>query len=558
MSIFLFAICCIIFGDALTVCNDDDCRMVSRDVAERKGIGADRTYYIAAVEIMWDYAPPGTTSPSTGLPVQDDATASIFTKPNNVDRIGSIYKKCVYREFEDDTFDAQVVRDSRWKHLGVLGPVIRGVVGERLKIIFKNKCSFDFSMHPHGLEYNKESEGAKYEHNDIETGETDPNWDESVSEGGQRVLPEQQWVYIWDINDQFNDKDDDEFTSKLWWYHSHINEPKDTNSGLVGPIIISKADDENVDGIPAGIDREFVTLFTVFDENKSWYLAENVANIRSSSGSHSSSHSSSSHSSSRSSSGKKQNKLLNDRGFIESNLMHAMNGYIYNALGPYLGGIQLGERIRWYIGGMGTEVDTHTAHWHGHILLANTFIYHDVVRLLPAFTMEADMITDNPGEWLYHCHVNNHLTAGMTATYTVLDEVCEDCNGIDGFFGAEDAEDDAEEEEGGEDDNVINNDANSNVEFGVDDIDNNNNNYSFEMVVSSGYTWIIVFIACLVNVIIVICLFIAYLKCKFKGTMTNKKEYNFGHGDVEKIENMEDIEENSVIHNINDGATSTI
>jgi FtsP/CotA-like multicopper oxidase with cupredoxin domain len=29
------------------------------------------------------------------------------------------------------------------------------------------------------------------------------------------------------------------------------------------------------------------------------------------------------------------------------------------------------------------------------------------------------MLADNPGTWLLHCHVADHMMAGMYATYTV-------------------------------------------------------------------------------------------------------------------------------------------
>jgi FtsP/CotA-like multicopper oxidase with cupredoxin domain len=32
----------------------------------------------------------------------------------------------------------------------------------------------------------------------------------------------------------------------------------------------------------------------------------------------------------------------------------------------------------------------------------------------------ADMKADNPGAWLFHCHVNDHITAGMIARYRVV------------------------------------------------------------------------------------------------------------------------------------------
>ena len=43
----------------------------------------------------------------------------------------------------------------------------------------------------------------------------------------------------------------------------------------------------------------------------------------------------------------------------------------------------------------------------------------DVAELLPASMMVADMIPDDPGTWLFHCHVNDHILAGMLTRYDV-------------------------------------------------------------------------------------------------------------------------------------------
>src|SRR6185503_19269049 len=43
----------------------------------------------------------------------------------------------------------------------------------------------------------------------------------------------------------------------------------------------------------------------------------------------------------------------------------------------------------------------------------------DVVELLPATMKTADMIADNPGSWLFHCHVAEHMLEGMFARMTV-------------------------------------------------------------------------------------------------------------------------------------------
>jgi hephaestin len=103
--------------------------------------------------------------------------------------------------------------------------------------------------------------------------------------------------------------------------------------------------------------------------------------------------------------------------FNESNLMHSINGYVFGN-GPMFT-VHKGERVRWYVMSMGTEVDLHTPHWHGNTVLVNG-MRMDTISLLPAGMIVADMKSDNPGIWLFHCHVNDHLTAGMITRYQVI------------------------------------------------------------------------------------------------------------------------------------------
>src|SRR4029079_16444400 len=139
---------------------------------------------------------------------------------------------------------------------------------------------------------------------------------------------------------------------------------------------------------------ELITMFFVSDENQSPYLDRNIQLFA----------------------GKPDTVDPEDEGFIESNLMHSINGYVFGNL-PGLT-MKVGQRVRWYLMGMGTEVDLHTPHWHG-----NTVLVHgaraDVVELLPATLLTADMKPDDVGTWLYHCHVGDHILAGMQALYTV-------------------------------------------------------------------------------------------------------------------------------------------
>ena len=60
-----------------------------------------RTYYIAADELDWDYAPGDSINPITGQPY--DSVARVFVANGPTD-IGRVYRKAVYREYTDSTF----------------------------------------------------------------------------------------------------------------------------------------------------------------------------------------------------------------------------------------------------------------------------------------------------------------------------------------------------------------------------------------------------------------------------------------------------------------------
>jgi len=42
-----------------------------------------------------------------------------------------------------------------------------------------------------------------------------------------------------------------------------------------------------------------------------------------------------------------------------------------------------------------------------------------VIELLPGSMKTVDMIADNPGTWMFHCHVEDHMEFGMMAVFTV-------------------------------------------------------------------------------------------------------------------------------------------
>jgi FtsP/CotA-like multicopper oxidase with cupredoxin domain len=304
---------------------------------------------------------------------------------NGPEQVGKVYLKAQYREYTDSSFTTLKPASPEWEHLGILGPVIHAEVGDTIEVVFKNNVRFPVSVHPHGVFYLKGSEGTPY--NDGTSG-ADKN-DDAVPTGSTHT-------YRWEVPERAGPGPMDS-SSVLWMYHSHIDKPAETNAGLIGPLVITARGKAKEDGSPADVNREFVTLFTVFDENVSPFLVDNVQTYT----------------------GRPDFVLLrrlNHPAFAESNLMHSINGYVYGNL-PGLT-MKKGERVRWYTMVQGTEVDLHTPHWHG-----NTGLFMhmrmDMIELLPGSMKVFDMKPDNPGTWLYHCHVNDHIIAGMLALYTV-------------------------------------------------------------------------------------------------------------------------------------------
>ncbi len=304
-----------------------------------------RHYYITAEDITWDYAPSG----------RDLLGGRALPRP----WAGHTqWKKSRYIEYTDGTF---TVRKPQPEWLGIMGPIIRAEVGDEIVVEFLNRSTSPHSIHPHGVRYDKASEGAYY----LPFG------------GGSRIPQNSHFTYRW-FADNGSGPARGQLSSVVWWYHPHVDATTEINAGLIGAIIITAKGMARPDGTPKDVDREFVTSFMIFDE-----LA-----------------------------GKTDGQF------------HAINGYIFgNLLGLVM---KQGEKVRWYVMGMGNEKDVHTPHWHGKTLTDGQRNL-DVLELLPASTSAVDMRADNPGTWLFHCHVSDHMEAGMMAAFTIYEPSTRPC-----------------------------------------------------------------------------------------------------------------------------------
>ncbi|KAH0630993.1 hypothetical protein JD844_004444 [Phrynosoma platyrhinos] len=242
-------------------------RITGRSRAKRLSVTWE--HYIAAEEVDWDYAP---------------------VKHKNQDR----------------TFMRRKASNS--DHMGILGPVLKGEVGDEFMIMFKNLARRPYNIYPYGI----------------------TNVTSFFRLGGTKmnvkllpIRPTQVFMYRWKIMPEDGPTRSDPHCLTRYYYSS-IKPAKDLASGLIGPLLICLKETMDQRGNQIMSDEARFVLFSIFDENRSWYLAENInrsctdaANV---------------------------NPL--DPEFYASNVMHSINGYIFNNLE-----LQLcqNEVVYWYI-----------------------------------------------------------------------------------------------------------------------------------------------------------------------------------------------------------------
>jgi FtsP/CotA-like multicopper oxidase with cupredoxin domain len=337
-----------------------------------------RRYYIAAEIVPWDFAPSG----------RDDMCG--FTLPPAVVANRS-RTKLRYFQYTDATFTVRALANPA---LGLLGPVLRGVVGEYLAITFLNRTAQPASLHPHGVRYDKDSEGAYYR----------------PSPGrGAAVGPGAKFTYVWHLDEESGPLPT-EPSSKAWLYHSHTDGDAETNLGLIGGLIVTDPSRARPDGTPADVDREFATLFMIFDESGPGPATAAATTSTSPSAPPTTPADAPTAASTPLDWAQTQQRA-------HEGARYAINGRIYGNL-PGLD-MNEGDRTRWYLFALGSEEDLHTPHWHG-LRVIESGRRTDVVELLPASMKVADLLADNIGTWLYHCHVAEHMREGMFARINVL------------------------------------------------------------------------------------------------------------------------------------------
>ncbi|XP_008590687.1 PREDICTED: coagulation factor VIII-like [Galeopterus variegatus] len=325
-------------------------------------------HYIAAEEQDWDYA-PSVLAPS------DSGYRSQYLN-NGPQRIGRKYKKARFVAYTDESFRT---REAAQDESGILGPLLYGEVGDTLLIMFKNQASRPYNIYPHGVT------------------DVSPLHSGRLPRGVKHlkdlpILPGEVFKYKWTVTvEDGPTKSDPRCLTR--YYSSFINPERDLASGLIGPLLICYKESVDQRGNQMMSDKRNVILFSIFDENQSWYLTENM-----------------------------QRFLPNATGvqpqdpeFQASNVMHSVNGYIFDGLQL---SVCLHEVAYWYILSVGAQTDFLSVFFSGYTF-RHKMVYEDTLTLFPFSGETVFMSMENPGLWVLGCHNSDFRNRGMTALLKV-------------------------------------------------------------------------------------------------------------------------------------------
>uniref|UniRef100_A0A673K9R1 Coagulation factor VIII-like n=1 Tax=Sinocyclocheilus rhinocerous TaxID=307959 RepID=A0A673K9R1_9TELE len=217
--------------------------------------------------------------------------------------------------------------------------------------------------------------------------------DKQVDLRSLAVPPGEIMMYLWKLTaDDGPTEADPRCLTRL--YQSMVDPVRDVASGLVGPLIICKSQSLDKRGRVVTSDKEKNLLFTVFDENRSWYFEENINK-----------------------NSEDPTKIdRNDPDFYNSNVMHTVNGFMFNHLQFR---VCVGDVILWHVASIGIQNNFLSVYFTG-----NTFerdkTYGTVLTLFPmtgdTVTTEVEML----GEWEVSAFDPSLKQRGMSVRYTVV------------------------------------------------------------------------------------------------------------------------------------------
>lgn len=256
------------------------------------------------------------------------------------DKSDAVFRKAVYQEYTDQLFSTRKPVTSQQ---GLLGPVLRASVGETLKIYVRNNAKRPFSFYTDGLKTKKNITGS--------------------ASLGSPVNPGTTLTYIYIVTDngpRSGSTDGDCVTSL---YYSDVNFLQDTNSGLVGMLVVCQPDEKTNSSI--------FLHFGTFYEEESWYSSTNLSTS------------------------------------LRQTIFSTINGYT----GGNLPDIEvcLDRNVRLHMTSLGGQNDVHTVVLHGHQFEVKSQRFNSL-SLYPGAAVQANFRTLEEGVWqLTTQHTSDNL-----------------------------------------------------------------------------------------------------------------------------------------------------
>ncbi|MCJ8739594.1 hypothetical protein PDJAM_G00049090 [Pangasius djambal] len=317
-------------------------------------------HYISAEEVMWDYNPQG------------DRLSKFEPTVQQTQLLGKVYKKVAYVEYTDSTFTKKKSQSN-----ALIGPELRGEVNDQFQIVFKNMASRPYNIFPNGLA-NVQPVKKREKQVDLRS---------------LAVPPGEIMMYLWKVTaEDAPTEADPRCLTRL--YHSTLDPERDIASGLVGPLIICKSESLDKRGRVLSSDREKHLMFSIFDENKSWHADENIRKFS-----------------------EDHSKIdRNDPHFYNSNIMHSVNGFMYNSLQFRM---CVGDVMLWHVANVGMQSDFLSVYFTGNPFERDR-TYGTVLTLFPMIgdTVITEMETE--GEWEIGAFDPTLKAQGMSVRYSVF------------------------------------------------------------------------------------------------------------------------------------------
>ena len=271
----------------------------------------------------------------------------------------------VIREFEltAEELDWEImpgVATRAWGYNGQTpGPEIRVREGDLVRVVLRNKLPVPTTVHWHGVHL-------------------PPAMDGPAGLNQAAVKPGDEFIY--------------EFTATpagTRWYHSHADPQLQVPMGLYGPLII----EPRVPARPYTYDREYTLILGEWDSE----LTPDVAAGRAPRG--------------------PKDQML--RGGELGADMFLVNGRAHGAIPP----IEIKEGDRVLLRMINAGHIPHPIHIHGHSFKivatdgnpvpAGMEWTKDTVLIGPSERYDLEFEGNNPGVWMFHCHIEHHMANGM-------------------------------------------------------------------------------------------------------------------------------------------------